>query len=77
MRERILVVDDNKALAKLIAKKMEQNIDMEIVVAHSLSQAKDILEDNDDFFIALLDLNLPDAPNGEIVDYVLSLGILV
>ncbi len=77
MRERILVVDDNKALAKLIAKKMEQNVDMDVVVAHSFSEAKDILEENDDFFIALLDLNLPDAPNGEIVDYVLSLGILV
>lgn len=77
MRERILVVDDNKALAKLIAKKMEQHIDMDIVVAHSLKEAKEILEENDDFFVALLDLNLPDAPNGEIVDYVLDLGILV
>ena len=77
MRERILVVDDNKALAKLIAKKMEQNVNMEVVVAHNFNEAKDILEDNDDFFMALLDLNLPDAPNGEIVDFVLSLGILV
>lgn len=77
MKERILVVDDNKALAKLIAKKMEQDVDMDIVVAHSFSEARDIIEDNDDFFIALLDLNLPDAPNGEIVDYVLSKNILV
>ena len=46
MRERILVVDDNKALAKLIAKKMEQNVDMDVVVAHSFSEAKDILEEN-------------------------------
>ncbi|AII15070.1 bile resistance regulator [Campylobacter iguaniorum] len=76
MRERILVVDDNKALAKLIAKKMEKNIDMEIVVAHSFEEAKNIIEDNDDFFLALLDLNLPDAPNGEIVDFVLSKNIL-
>lgn len=77
MRERILIVDDNKALAKLIAKKMEQQLDMEIVVAHSFGEAKEILEENDDFFVALLDLNLPDAPNGEIVDFVLSLNILV
>ncbi|ANE36202.1 bile resistance regulator [Campylobacter iguaniorum] len=76
MRERILIVDDNKALAKLIAKKMEKNIDMEIVVAHSFEEAKNIIEDNDDFFLALLDLNLPDAPNGEIVDFVLSKNIL-
>ncbi|MFW5618754.1 MAG: response regulator, partial [Campylobacter hyointestinalis] len=56
---------------------MEQNVDMDIVVAHSFNEARDIIEDNDDFFIALLDLNLPDAPNGEIVDYVLSKNILV
>ena len=37
---------------------------------------RNIIEDNDDFFIALLDLNLPDAPDGEIVDYVLSKNIV-
>ncbi|AGZ82030.1 diguanylate cyclase [Campylobacter fetus] len=77
MRERVLIVDDNKALARLIAKKMENNVDMDIVVAHTFNEARDIIDDNDDFFIALLDLNLPDAPNGEIVDYIISKNILV
>ena len=76
MRERVLIVEDNKSLAKLIAKKMNANVDMDIVVAHSYADAINIIEDNDDFFIALLDLNLPDAPDGEIVDYVLSKNIL-
>lgn len=76
MRERVLIVEDNKSLAKLIAKKMNANVDMDVVVAHSYAQAVDAIEDNDDFFIALLDLNLPDAPDGEIVDYVLSKNIL-
>ncbi|HDX6329235.1 TPA: diguanylate cyclase [Campylobacter fetus subsp. venerealis] len=77
MKERVLIVDDNKALARLIAKKMENNVDMDIVVAHTFNEARDIVDDNDDFFIALLDLNLPDAPNGEIVDYIISKNILV
>lgn len=77
MRERILVVEDNKALAKLIAKKMQKNIDMDIVVANNLAQTMEIIDDSDDFFLAILDLNLPDAPNGEIVDYILSKNILV
>lgn len=77
MRDRILVVEDNKALAKLIAKKMQKNIDMDIVVANNLAQTMEIIDDSDDFFLAILDLNLPDAPNGEIVDYILSKNILV
>jgi len=75
IKERILLVEDNKALSKLITKKMEQNLDYEIIQAYSYKEAEEILEDNDDFFIALLDLNLPDAPNGEIVDFVLSKNI--
>ncbi len=76
MRERVLIVEDNKTLAKLIAKKMEARLDMEVVVAHTLAEAEAAIEDNDDFFVALLDLNLPDAPNGEVVDFVLSKNIV-
>ncbi|MBE3605740.1 diguanylate cyclase [Campylobacter sp. RM13119] len=75
--EKILVVDDNKALAKLVVKQMEKNVtDMLVDVAYDFAQAKQLIKDNqDEYFMALLDLNLPDAPNGEIVDYVLSKGI--
>lgn len=76
MKERILVVDDSKSLAKLIAKKMEKAIDVEVVLAHSFAEAKTAIEQDNNFFLALLDLNLPDAPNGEIVDFVLSKNIL-
>ncbi|BCX79064.1 diguanylate cyclase [Campylobacter sp. 19-13652] len=77
-QERILIVDDNRALAKLIARKMESNVDMIVDVAHSFSQAQDLIDEHgENYFIALLDLNLPDAPDGEIVDYVLSKNILV
>jgi hypothetical protein len=31
-----------------------------------------IASDPDRFFLAVLDLNLPDAPDGEVVDYVLA-----
>jgi diguanylate cyclase (GGDEF)-like protein len=77
MREKILLVEDNRALAKLLAKKTENSLGMQVDVAHSMEEAKTLLEESDAYFIALLDLNLPDAPDGEIVDYVLSLGVLV
>ncbi len=75
MKERILIVEDNKALSKLMTKKMSQNLDFEIIQAYSMADVERELEENDDFFVALLDLNLPDAPNGEVVDFVLSYGI--
>ena len=69
--EKILIVEDNKALSKLIAKKISKNIDFEVDVAHSLKEAETLVANNS-YFIALLDLNLPDAPNGEVVDYMLT-----
>ncbi|MEA2091652.1 MAG: diguanylate cyclase [Campylobacterota bacterium] len=71
--KRILIVEDNKTLAKLIAKKIEQSLKYEVDIAYRLSEAKLFLK-RYNYFTTLLDINLPDAPNGEIVDYVLSKG---
>lgn len=69
--ERILVVEDNKTLAKLISKKISLELDFEVDVAYSLQEAK-LFFKRYKYFLALLDLNLPDAPNGEIVDYAIE-----
>ena len=69
--EKILIVEDNKTLAKLIAKKIKETLDFEVDVAYSLKEAKLFIKAYK-YFITLLDLNLPDAPNGEVVDYALS-----
>ncbi len=71
MSNRILVVEDNKTLAKLIAKKISLELDFEVDVAYNLSEAKLFLK-RYKYFLTLLDINLPDAPNGEIVDYALE-----
>jgi len=70
--QRILVVEDNKAVARLISSRVTQELDFITKVAHSYEEARGILDENDAFFLAILDLNLPDAPDGEIVDLVLS-----
>lgn len=70
---RILIVEDNKTLAKLIAKKIGSELDYEVDVAYSLHEAKLFLH-KDDYFVTLLDVNLPDAPNGEVIDYTLAKG---
>ena len=74
-RENILIVEDNKALSKLIIKKMETSLDFDVDAAYTFEEAKSLVEKNSDYFVALLDLNLPDAPDGEVVDLILSYKI--
>ncbi|WP_345993464.1 diguanylate cyclase [Sulfurimonas sp. HSL-1716] len=71
---RILIVEDNKALAKLIAKKLKTSLNFEIDIAFSMQEAK-LFTKKYEYFVTLLDLNLPDAPNGEIVDFMISKNI--
>ncbi len=68
---RILIIEDNKTLAKLIAKKIYAALNFEVDLAYSFSEAKLFLK-RYTYFVTLLDLNLPDAPNGEVVDYALE-----
>ena len=70
---RILVIEDNKTLANLIAKKISTELDVEVDVAYNMSEAKLFLKGYK-YFLTLSDINLPDAPNGEIVDYVIKTG---
>ncbi|MEA2099132.1 MAG: diguanylate cyclase [Campylobacterota bacterium] len=69
--QRILIVEDNKTLAKLMAKKISESLKFEVDVAYNLHETKLFLRMHK-YFVTLLDLNLPDAPNGEVVDYVLE-----
>jgi diguanylate cyclase (GGDEF)-like protein len=55
----------------LIAKKITSTLKFEADVAYSLSETKLFLK-RYKYFVTLLDINLPDAPNGEVVDYVLD-----
>ncbi|AFL68018.1 GGDEF domain-containing response regulator [Sulfurospirillum barnesii] len=71
-KEKILIVEDNKALSKLIVKKMESSLAFDVDAAYTYAEAEALIEKSNDYFLALLDLNLPDAPNGEVVDMVLS-----
>jgi len=68
---RILIIEDNKTLAKLISKKISSELDFEIDIAYKLSEAKLFLKMYK-YFVVLTDLNLPDAPNGEVVDYLVK-----
>ena len=74
MDSRILIVEDNKTLAKLLAKRLQGALNIGVDVAYSLLEAKLFLRKHS-YFLSLLDINLPDAPNGEVVDFVLSKNV--
>jgi len=69
--ERILLVENNQSLSKLIALKISKELSFEVDIAYTLKEAQLFLRQYK-YFLALLDLNLPDAPHGEIVDYVIE-----
>lgn len=75
---RVLVVDDSRAILGMMCARLEELEDVITEGAGSLAEAKVLLAENPGrFSFAVLDLNLPDAPNGEIVDYVQDLGLPV
>ena len=69
----ILLVEDSKLFARVVTKNVEKQLDARVVHADELRKVPPILRERD-IFAALLDLSLPDAPQGEVVDYVLDQG---
>ncbi|EOX1264408.1 diguanylate cyclase [Campylobacter upsaliensis] len=68
MMRKILLIDDNKMLGKLLAKKIQNTFNYEVDIAHTMAEAIAML--NNEYFLSFVDLCLPDAMNGEIVDVV-------
>lgn len=71
MQDRILLVEDNKTLSKLIALKISSELGIEVDSAYSMAEAE-LFTRRNNYTLSILDLNLPDAPNGEIVDAILT-----
>ncbi len=76
--QRLLVIEDSSFFQNLIVNGFRQAGDAEVVTATSLRDASAILEkEADTFALALVDLYLPDAHDGEAVDVALAHGVPV
>ncbi len=70
---KVLVVEDSKAFSSILRTHIEAALPFSVVLAPSLADARVAVESAaEPFFASLLDLNLPDAPNGEVVDYIIG-----
>jgi diguanylate cyclase (GGDEF)-like protein len=64
----VLIVDDSSTMLTAIKLKFVENVNAKLFFAKNYSDAKKIIELNpNNIHAAVLDLNLPDAPDGEIV----------
>lgn len=71
--ERILIVEDSGMIANAVRREVFTRLAFECDIASNFEEAKQkIDEKGKKYFVAVLDLNLPDAPGGEIVDYAMA-----
>ncbi|WP_369958581.1 diguanylate cyclase domain-containing protein [Pseudomonas benzenivorans] len=68
----ILVIEDSPLVLKILDHLFRQEPDLQPLFCASLAEAEVMLEASAElFFAAIVDLHLPDAPNGESVDLVM------
>ncbi|MGE0482626.1 MAG: diguanylate cyclase [Gammaproteobacteria bacterium] len=74
----VLVVEDSRAIRQLLCSYLEELGGFTIEACATRAEAEALLADDPErFFCAALDLNLSDAPNGEVVDAVRAHGVPV
>ncbi|MEW6595249.1 MAG: diguanylate cyclase [Thermodesulfobacteriota bacterium] len=74
--DNILLVEDSKSLALLLKNSLEATLPCTVHWADGLAKTKALVANPElTFSVGILDINLPDAPRGEVVDFVLSRGI--
>lgn len=72
----ILVVDDSKLITNALKGLITERLGFNCIVANSMKSAADVLlQYKGNFEVALLDLGLPDAPKGEVVDFITKFQI--
>jgi diguanylate cyclase (GGDEF)-like protein len=78
--EKVLIVEDSKVFARVLIRKIEDELFFDTSWASTYEETVYILEESPekaDFFVAVADLHLPDSPNGGVVDYLIAKGIPV
>lgn len=73
---KVLIVEDSNFFSSVLMRGIEGTLGFEAVCVESYGAAQELLAKSaGDFFMAFLDLNLGDAPDGEVVDMVVETGL--
>jgi len=75
-KRRVLVVEDSKTFSIALRQMIEAETGLKVTSCTCLKDlSRAILQDQEGYAIAVVDLNLPDAPDGEALDWTVSHGI--
>lgn len=75
-RHKVLLVEDSKSFAAMLLDFITKTHGFEVDWVETLKEVTEILAKNEDqYFTAVVDYHLPDAPNGEAVDVVVAAKI--
>jgi signal transduction histidine kinase len=70
----VLIVEDSRLFANVLSRKVRSALGHEVIIASTFQQARDLAESRE-LAAAVLDLQLPDAMEGEIVDYMSTVRV--
>lgn len=73
-KRRILIVEDQFSLSSMLAAMLKDRYGCDAIIAKSLTETRAAIE-SEKFTVAISDLNLPDAPHGEVIDELMRAGI--
>ena len=74
--QEVLLVEDSRMFSTALKYRLEKELGLCVTHCPSMASVRAIFQsDAPEFALAVLDLNLPDAPNCEALDYVISKGI--
>ncbi|NQY95045.1 MAG: response regulator [Campylobacteraceae bacterium] len=68
----VLLVDENHLILDLLENKIKKVLDVRVLKARTYKEAANYISEEEIIHIAILDLNLQDAKDGQIVDYAIS-----
>lgn len=72
MQERVLIVEDNNSIARKLSIGIGNKYGIAVDVVSSKADLALLLQESTSYLLALCDINIPDAPNGECVDVLLE-----
>ncbi len=73
MKNKVLIVEDSSVILKILKHLAKQSLELEPIFATSMAEAQSLYNAHkDELFAGIIDLALPDAPNGEMVEFLLS-----
>lgn len=71
----VLIVEDSPMVMKILKHIAQKTLTFDLFFAESRTAARSELSKREDWLAGIIDLNLPDSPDGELVEDVLAMGI--